>query len=74
MRTSDVIANEMHTLSWELMLQEHQQATHPHMLTIDSMDRHLDEIEKNTKEMRRAVADMRKVQAVKDMEKVEAQA
>ena len=65
MRTADVIAKDLHDLTWNNILQEHQQATHPHPVTVAGMKRNLIEMKKAWDEM---------WQAVEQMEKVEVQA
>ena len=65
MRTADVIASDLQDQAYWLLNQEHQYAKTPHPVTMEAMKRSLTEIEKTVKEM---------WQAVKDMEKVEAQA
>lgn len=58
MRTPDVIVNDLHEQTWQLLLQEHQQAQHPHAVTLDGMKRKMIEIKKAYDEMWQAIARM----------------
>jgi len=62
MRTSDVIAKDLHDLTYWLQNQEHQQAMHPHAVNVEGLERRLCEIKKAYDEMVDAVMRMKEVQ------------